>query len=144
MKKIILSAVLACWGLGLGSAQALTLCDNYGKTWELTEGTEGTLVGTRDTLDLLGCNGMYTRGMYGNTFAGTHFVLTSMEGGDDTCSAVIWDGTWDGTSGSGTWYNQNGEGSGSFTLTSGACSTSTAMNSAEATMNTADIDPAIQ
>ena len=103
-------------------AASITLCDSYGKTWSLsTTGTEGdTLVGTRDTKNLVGCGGLYVRGMFDQA-GGLHFIVTSLEGSVAGCIAVIWDGRG-GNPISGTWYNQNGTGTGSFTLTSGACS----------------------
>lgn len=103
------------------AAHAITLCDDFGKTWSLTVSGD-TLVGSRDTKNLLGCGALYVRGMFSNAFGPTHFVMTSMRGSSPTgCTEVIWDGTWNGTSGSGTWYNNNGTGTGSFSLTSAAC-----------------------
>jgi hypothetical protein len=120
LKKTLLTALVFIGTMMSLSASAITLCDNFAKTWDL-DITGDSLVGIRDTTDSLGCGGTYTRGMFASTGLGTqHFVLTSMEG-NGGCVAVIWDGTWSGSSGSGTWYNQNGAGSGSFTLTSGAC-----------------------
>ena len=120
MKKMQSTLGILLAGLFFSTAtHAITLCDNFGKTWDLTI-TNDSLVGKRDTTNALGCGGLYVRGMFGNSFGGTHFVVTSMEG-NGSCVAVIWDGTWSGTSGSGTWYNSNGTGTGSFTLTSAAC-----------------------
>jgi hypothetical protein len=127
MKKVLMvfSLFLAI-GLVMApelKAASITLCDSYGKTWSLsTTGTEGdTLVGTRDTKNLLGCGGLYVRGMFDQA-GGLHFIVTSLEGTTDGCVAAIWDGRKSGSTISGTWYNQNGTGTGSFTLTSGACS----------------------
>lgn len=108
----------------VSQSSALKLCDNFGKTWDL-QTTGNTLEGIRDTTDLLGCGGTYVRGAYYGS--PTKFVLTSLEG-NGNCVAVIWDGVWQFNAGSGTWYNNNGVGTGGFTFTAGACQAAVADN----------------
>lgn len=118
-KRILVSALMSALMVAglVSNSSAMLLCDSYGKTWDVSiSGT--TLEGVRDIDDQLGCGGLYVRGMFGGSPA--HFVMTSMEG-NGNCVAVIWDGVWQFDSGSGTWYNNNGLGTGPFTLTAGPC-----------------------
>ncbi len=131
MKKatVLGAALVAALTFGAQSAGAILLCDNFGRTWDLAISGD-TLSGIRDTQDDLLCGGLFTHGMYGSSFGGTHFVVTSMEG-NGNCRAVIWDGIWTGTSGSGTWFANNGIESGAFSLTQGACPLSSAAASGD-------------
>lgn len=113
--------------LAAQSASAIQLCDSFGVTWDLAV-TGDLLEGTADTQNVLGCGPLYVRGMFGDGFGGSHFVVTSMYPLGSTCQAVIWDGLWTGVSGSGTWYNDNGFSSGAFTLAKGACPAGLAAN----------------
>ncbi len=132
MKKLFVFFIFTIGLLGIAKADSIVLCDNYGTTWNLTI-TGDSLEGLRDVHNLLECGSPYVRGMFNP--ASVHFVLTSMEG-DGDCVAVIWDGIWSGSSGSGTWYNNNGNGTGSFTLEEGGCTGARMESSFEA------VDPA--
>jgi hypothetical protein len=105
------------------------LCDSFGMQWQLNI-TGDTIIGVRE--DLVGCcgsgcMGAYARGMFRSIGPDTaHFVIGTLKGTGVfpfTCLPMIWDGIWDSATGtaSGTRYMSNGNVSGPFTFTLGAC-----------------------
>jgi len=109
------------------SAHAMKLCDSFGIDWNLTV-TGDTLEGFLDTNNVAGCGPLYVRGMFGPGFGGTHFIVSNLVPFGSACNPVIWDGTWTGSSGSGTWFNDNGNQTGTFALTAGVCPASAAVD----------------
>lgn len=121
MHKLLVGSFVGVMSMfAASSAGAILLCDNFGKTWDITPSGD-TLQGVRDTDGIECGEPLFVHGMFGPGFGGTHFVVTSLYPPTSTCQAVIWDGRWDGSSALGTWVNENGTKAGPFTFTSGAC-----------------------
>jgi len=118
--KKLLTSVVVCSAVALvfpSSASAVTVCDNFGREWDLAfsacpDAPGGMCVsGSRDIFNELGCGPFPVYG----TFVKNVFSVTTLDDAVDACVSVSWRGPYNGINVTGTWENE-GPSTGAFTL----------------------------
>lgn len=122
-KKLFSFAMVVGLCLLATAASAVTLCDGFGRTWDLTVSTCSScgngkcLDGVRDVNNDLGCGPVTTVGCLSNGAFSVATVYDSAQPGG--CVSVQWRGTVGGGGVSGDWTNPFG--TGTWDASVGAC-----------------------